>query len=585
MDKIFPPYLHFSFCIRKVVSLSRLTPCAFIRLTPHDLRLTVFGMLRTFIFITSYFLLAISLESCSGGGGGDGGGGVGTAPAPQYSISGGVTSGGSGLEGTTMTLTGAGSASTITDSNGAFQLTGLNSGSYTITPSKAGYTFNPINSAVTVSNANIAGQDFVATLMTWAKAYGGGNKDVAHSIQQTSDGGFIVAGETSSFGAGNSDVWVLKLNGDGNTDWQKVYGGIYDDIAHSIQQTSDDGYILAGETSSFGVGINDTDIWILKLDKDGIMQWGNRYGGGGNWRAYSIQQTSDRGYIVAGETNYFESNSDALVFKLKENGEIDWLRTYGASNADVANSVQKTEDGGFIVAGETRSFGAGGADIWVLKLKDNGDVAWQETFGGNKDDTAYSAQQTSDGKYFIIAGGATPAGSIFNDVFLLKLDTNGTVVWDFTYGGSNNDVAFSVQQTSDGGFVIAGKTSPDPINSDMWVLKLDSDGGVVWQQTYGGQGSHSANFVRQNLDGGYIVAGETSLGAGDADVWVLKLDGNGNIGGGCPVVGISNVAGVSAGFNGAKTLVAPNDATVVPNPTSTSSLDSNVTPTIQCSFP
>jgi uncharacterized delta-60 repeat protein len=481
-----------------------------------------------------------------------------------------------------MALTGAASRTINTDSNGTYQFTELANGSYVVTPSKTGYVFTPPSGSITVSNANITGQDFTATLATWAKAYGGVNHDVAHCIQQASDGGFIVAGETSSFGVVNPDVWVLKLDVNGSIQWQKIYGGIGFDIGRSIQQTADGGYIVAGETSSFGT---DTDVWILKLNADGTIRWQNRYGGNGVNVAYSVQQTSEGGYIVAGETTPAgAAAADAFVLKLKSDGSTDWQKSYGGAGDDRAWSIRQASDGGFIVAGETNSYGAGGFDIWVWKLDASGSVAWQKTFGGNKDDTAYSVRQTSDGGY-IIAGGATPAGSIFNDVFLLKLDASGSMVWGKTYGGANNDVAFSVQQTSDGGYIIAGKNSPNPITSNMWVLKLDSNGGVVWEKTYGGQGSNSANFVFQNSDGGYSVTGETSFGAGDADAWALKLDENGNIGSGCSIVGSPNAAGVTAGFimGTSPVIVTPTNA--LATATSASPLDSAATTTTQCSFP
>ena len=534
-------------------------------------------MVRILILIPSY-LLAICLASCSGGGGGGG-----STPAPRYSISGVVTSGGSALDGTTMALTGTGSASSNTDRNGTYQFTGLSAGSYVITPSKSGYTFSPANRTVSLSNGDITGQDFTATLVTWARAYGGVNKDVAHSIQQTSDGGFIVAGETSSFGVVNSDVWILKLDVNGSILWQKSYGGTSYDIGRSVQQTTDGGYIVAGETSSFGP---DTDVWILRLDGNGGIQWQNRYGGSGDDIAYSIQRTSDGGYIVAGETTSFGAlGVDAFILKLDTNGGVVWLRTYGGAIDDRARSIQQTPDG-FIVAGETNSFSAGDLDIWVLKLDANGGVIWQKTFGGTKNDAAYSVQQTSDGGY-IIGGKATPPGSILYDVLLLRLDARGNVVWEKIYGGGNNDVAFSAQQTYDGGYIVAGQSSSfGNFFGDMWVLKIKSNGDIDWQKTYGGSGSNSANFILQNSDGGYIVAGETSyFGAGNADVWVLKLDGNGNIGGGCSIPSTSTATATSASLSEGTPSVTGNGTTVVLNFTSISPVDSVAGSTPQCSFP
>jgi len=310
--------------------------------------------------------------------------------------------------------------------------------------------------------------------------------------------------------------------------------------------------------------------------------------------AYSVQQTSEGGYIVAGEmTPAGATAADAFVLKLKSDGSIDWQKSYGGTGDDRAWSIRQASDGGFIVAGETNSFGAGDFDIWVLKLQPDGSIDWQRTFGGNKDDTAYSVRQTSDGGY-IIAGGATPAGSIFNDVFLLKLDASGTVEWEEIYGGSNrvnNDLAFSVQQTLEGGYIVAGKTSRsgNPLG-DMWVLKVKSNGLIDWQKTYGknDNNTNSANFIRQISDGGYIVAGETSsFGAGNADVWVLKLDASGNIGSGCsgPAIGTSNATATASGLNEGISSVTGIATNAVASSTSVSPIDSTATTTTQCSFP
>ena len=538
------------------------------------------SFLRTSKWIPFYFLALIA-GGCGGGGGGEGGSGGGLS-----SISGRITFGGSGLAGVTLTLTGgASSLPTSTDAAGNFQFPNLVPGPRVITPSKTGYTFDPSSRTVMVIDGNIIGQDFSATGVTWAKTYGGSNYEGAHCVRQTSDGGFIMAGETYSFGAGNSDIWILKLDVIGNIQWQKIYGASGYDLARSIQQTSDGGYIVAGEASSFA---GDTEVWLLKLDGNGSIQWQNRYGGTGIDAAHSIQQTSDGGYIVAGETTSFGAGGiDAFVFKLKSDGSIDWQKSYGGSNDDMARSIQQTSDGGFIVAGESGSFGAGDVDIWVWKLDGNGGVVWQKTFGDVNDDVAHAVQQTSDGGY-IVAGGTTPASSTMNDVFLLKLDANGGVIWQKTYGGVNDDVAYAVQQTSDDGYIIAGQSSSFAnILGDMWVLKVKSNGDIDWQKTYGGSDSNSANFIRQISDGGYIVAGETlSFGAGDADVWVLRLDGNGNIGSGCAVgSAASNGTVTTSTMTAANSSATVTTATATANSTSVSPHDSGATTTSPCSSP
>ena len=363
----------------------------------------------------------------------------------------------------------------------------------------------------------------------WARAYGGSNSDSTHSIQQTSDGGFIVAGETSSFGT-NTDVWILKLDANGNISWQKNYGGNGVDVASSIQQTSDGGFIVAGETSSFGT---DTDVWILKLDA---------------------------------------------------NGNISWQKNYGGNGVDVAHSIQQTSDGGFIVAGESKSFGTGDRDIWVLKINSSGGIQWQKTYGEDAaDDSAYSVQQTSDGG-FIVAGETILTN--VGDFWVFKLDANGVIQWQKKYGGTNADVANSIRQTSDGGYIVAGGTSSfTHFFGDIWVLKLDSAGAIQWENTYGGSFSNSANSIRQNSDGGYIVVGVTASFGATQDLWVLKLDGNGNIGSGCSIINTSTATVTTTSVNDESTSVTAYDTNASVATTTVSPQDTNATTTTQCSSP
>jgi hypothetical protein len=403
--------------------------------------------------------------------------------------------------------------------------------------------------------------DQAGTSSQWAKTYGAWTEDVSWSIQQTSDGGYIVAGNTKYFGAGGSDIWVLKLDQNGNIQWQKTYGGPDWDIASSIQQTSDGGYIVAGDTRSFGAG--GWDIWVLKLDQNGNIQWQKTYGGRSDDSASSIQQTSDGGYIVAGDTRSFGAGDlDIWVLKLDQNGNIQWQKTYGGPMDDYNSSpsIQQTSDGGYIVAGDTKSFGAGRWDIWVLKLDQNGNIQWQKTYGGRSDDSASSIQQTSDGGY-IVAGDTRSFGAGESEIWVLKLDQNGNIQWQKTYGGRSDDFAPFIQQTSDGGYIVAGDTmSFGAGDLDIWVLKLDQNGNIQWQKTYGGRNGDFASSIQQTSDGGYIVAGyTTSFGAGG--IWVLKLDANGDIGG-CNLIGTSNATVKDTSVNGVATSVTPRDTSV-----------------------
>jgi len=402
---------------------------------------------------------------------------------------------------------------------------------------------------------------------TWAKTYGGSGYDEVRSIQQTSDGGYIVAGTTNSFGAGDYDFWILKLNADGSVAWQKTYGGSGFDYTYSIQQTSDGGYIVAGGTESSGAGIE--DFWILKLNADGSVDWQKTYG---NWdldEASSIQQTSDGGYIVAGDT--FSSGAgaaDLWIMKLNSDGSVAWQKTYGGSETDSPSSIQQTSDGGYIVAGSTDSFGVspGSFDVWVLKLNSDGSVDWQKTYGGSGDDFAHSIQQTADGGY-TVAGRSSSFGEGSEDFWVLKLKSDGSVDWEKTYGGSGIDFAYSIQQTSDGGYIVAGYTNSFGAgDDDIWVLKLDSNGEVVWQKTYGGSGVDDAYSIQQTSDGGYILAGRTnSFGAGGYDAWVLKLDSLGNVLG-CPagLIGGTSVTAIGTTATVTLTAVTGQDTSITP---------------------
>jgi len=347
------------------------------------------------------------------------------------------------------------------------------------------------------------------------KTFGGNSKDEAYSIQQTADGGYIVAGGTS-FGIGNYDVYVLKLNSDGSLAWQKTFGG---GIAYSVQQTTDGGYIVAGYVSG--------NVDVLKINSDGSLAWQKTFGGSGWDYARSIKQTTDGGYIVAGYTNSFGAgNYDVYVLKLNSDGSLAWQKTFGGNSEDYAYSIQQTTDGGYIVAGYTWSFGAGYDDVYVLKLNSDGSLAWQKTFGGNSEDYAYSIQQTTDGGY-IVAGYTNSFGAGGYNVYILKLNSDGSLAWQKTFRGST---AYSIQQTEDGGYIVAGRITVSYGNCDAYILKLNSDGSLAWQKTFGGNSEDYAYSIQQTTDGGYIVAGYTnSFGAGDNDVYILKLDSNGEL--------------------------------------------------------
>jgi len=399
----------------------------------------------------------------------------------------------------------------------------------------------------------------------WAKTYGGNyahgpGQQWANSIQQTADGGYIVAGASNSFGGlGFNFGWVLKLDANGLVQWEKQYGFGDGDEINCIRQTSDGRYIVAGRTYLMTNPSPRNQAWVFKLDPNGIAVWNWTFGGGEDDSANSVEQTFDNQYIVAGSTASFGTagGKDIWVFKLNTNGVLLWQRTFGGANDDEANSVRQTSDEGYIVAGSTSSFGSGNRDAWILKLDGTGIPQWQKTYGGSLSDEATSIQQTSDGGY-IVAGSTSSFGSGFSYAWILKLDENGVPGWQKQYGYGDGDVANSIQQTSDGGFIVAGYSYlfvlPQRLN-DAWVFKVDGNGTALWGKGFGGSDNDYANSIQQTSDGGYVVAGETdSYGEGHSSLWVLKIDGSGNIPT-CPIASTLIASGANTTASGISTSV------------------------------
>jgi len=363
----------------------------------------------------------------------------------------------------------------------------------------------------------------------WQRTFGGANYDWAESVQQTSDGGYILAGSTYSFGAGGVDAYLVKTDAQGNLLWQRTFGGASEDWAESVRQTSDGGYILAGDTDSFGAG--GSDAYLIKTDASGNLLWQRTFGGTGDDCASSVQQTSDGGYILAGGTYSFGAGGDAYLVKTDAQGNLLWQRTFGGADADWAESVQQTSDGGYILAGSTYSFGAGRWDAYLVKTDASGNLLWQKTFGGSQSEHANSVQQTSDGG-FILAGGTGYFGTE-GEIYLAKIDSSGNLLWQRTFEGTTNCFAQEVRQTSDGGYILAGGLGYEvrfDTGGDAYLIKTDASGNLLWQRTFGGSGSDIAYSVQQTKDGGFILAGRTdSFGAGGRDAYLVKTDASGNL--------------------------------------------------------
>jgi hypothetical protein len=362
---------------------------------------------------------------------------------------------------------------------------------------------------------------------SWWRTYGGTDYDCGRSVQQTADGGYIVVGATGSFGAGDYDVYLIKTTPSGYTLWTRTYGGTDNDFGYSVQQTSDGGYIFAGLAAGKVSRVN-----LIKTDASGDTLWTRTCGGADGREGSSIQQTSDGGYIVTDGTGLLGQGSwDVYLVKTNASGDTLWTRIYGGMEHDLGRSVQQTADSGYVVAGYTWSFGAGSSDVYLMKTDASGDTLWARTYGGTGGDVGYSVQQTSDGGY-IVAGVTASFGAGQYDVYLIKTDASGDTLWTRTYGGPDGDGGYSVQQISDGGYIIAGITESFGAGlCDVYLIKTDANGDTLWTRTYGGTSDDFGYSVRQSADGGYVIAGYTaSFGAGSYDVYLIKTDSLGSVG-------------------------------------------------------
>ena len=387
----------------------------------------------------------------------------------------------------------------------------------------------------------------------FSKTFGGSGQDYGRSVQQTSDGGYIITGNTRSFGEGNQDVWLIKTDSQGQEEWnQTVGGGSNKETGYYVQQTNDGGYIITGNTDSNGDNI--TEVWLIKTDSQGNEKWNHTFGGNGalNDIGHSVQQTTDGGYIITGIT---DSNGDNItevwLIKIDSQGQEEWNHTFGGIGGydDVGRSVQQTTDGGFVITGYTWEVYGNGGDLWLIKTDSQGNEEWSSIFGGEYGDRGYSGQPTTDGGYILTGK------SYFNyqsdgrwnngDVRLIKTDSQGNEEWNQTFSGSKEgtyidgygttryfeEYGSSVQQTSDGGYIITGmrnRFDDNDDNEDVLLIKTDNQGNEQWNQIFGGNQIDFGTSVQQTIDGGFIITGYTeSFGNGFSDVWLIKTDSQG----------------------------------------------------------
>ena len=400
------------------------------------------------------------------------------------------------------------------------------------------------------------------------QTWGGAGADFADTVIQSSDGGFAIAGTTASYGAGGDDAFIAKYDKDGGLSWSRSWGGTADDSASSIIQTTDEGFVIVGRTASFGAGSN-SNAFIAKYSADGTFLWNKTWGGAIFDYIDSIIQTSDGGFAVAGTTTIYGAGSnDAFIAKYTSEGVLLWNKTWGGTAYDDAYSIIQTSDHGYLMAGATASFGSGNSDAFIAKFTNLGVLSWSRTWGGTSWDDAYSVIQTSDDNY-VISGVTNNYGAGGYDAFMVGFTSAGVLSWDKTWGGWSTDEAYSMIKTSDGGFAMAGITD----GKNVFIAKFESDGSLQWDKTLRGTVTDYAKSITQTTNGDYIVVGITSsYGAGDSDALISKYSSNGVIDG-CP----SSICDDSASTSSIPSLDLVNQSATVTSPSATITSPSNAT--------
>ena len=371
-------------------------------------------------------------------------------------------------------------------------------------------------------------------VVEWTASLGGNGDEFAHSVAQSADGGFVIAGETRSYGAGFQDGWLVKLNADGVQQWSRTFGGSEDDILYAVQTTSDGGYVLAGETHSFGGSTEDSSsFWLIRTDSEGALVWQRTYGTSdvsvtppvrNSDAARAVRQTADGGFVLAGSSTGSGGTSVRLVRTDSEGGLL-WSRNLDGLSGAVAYDIAATPDG-LVIAGSTSS-GNSGSDAFLVLTDNSGNPQWSRTYGGSYNDEARSLALTEDGG-FALGGFTWSSGAGQSDFWLLRTDSSGEQQWERSFGGVLRDSAHSLTGTTDGGFALAGWSESFRGGDRFWVLKTDADGLLQWSSSHRAvgavaQASAGARSIAQTGVGGFIVAGWTGTISGARDIMAVRM--------------------------------------------------------------
>lgn len=358
----------------------------------------------------------------------------------------------------------------------------------------------------------------------FAYAFGGPRRDRGIDVIETEDGGFAVVGYSGSFGAEREDIYLVRLDAGGELLWQRTYGGARDENGWAVVETAAGGFLVAGFTNSAGAG--GMDIYLLAVDMAGELLWERTYGGPEDEFGWDMAASADGGYLIVGQSaSAGAGEEDGLLLKVDATGEEMWRQSYGGADEDRLFSIALLADGRIVLAGTTRSFGAGQRDAYVLLVDGAGVVLQEHILGGAEDDVAHAVRPTADGG-FVVTGYTRSNQARDYEVWLQKFDVAGEREWEAFAGGSEEDRALYGEQTADGGYIVTGRTrSFGAAGWDVLLLGFSPAGAVLWQETLGGPAEDTGYTVRVVDGRGYIITGETySFGAGNGDMYVILVD-------------------------------------------------------------
>jgi len=363
---------------------------------------------------------------------------------------------------------------------------------------------------------------------TFQRTFGGEKRDEGRSVVAAHNGGYVIAANTESFGSGGSDIHIMKLDRLGHLDWRRNYGGLRNEKVNDLISTKDGGYLAVGSTQTYGKG--EEDIWLLKLNSSGRKQWAKSYGGEKQDIALRIIELQDGHFVLAGFTQSKGiGKGDVWLLKVDAEGSQVWDKTIGGEEWDVGMDVVESSPNQLIVAGYSQSFNeAKAADGWVAQIDISTDsILWTQTFGGEQTDIFTNIIASKDGN-FVLAGNTKSFGNGAEDVWMLKMNGEGKKIWQKTVGGKNKDIANNLLETSKGNYTAVGQTaSAGEGAEDAWLFSLDQSGRFLWKSELGSKQTDTGIAIVETNAKGYIMVGGTPVEQRDMDIWVLHLDERG----------------------------------------------------------